>query len=208
MFQDVLGRSTDAGGLSYWAAALDNGVSRSTVAAGLIYSDEYRGDVINADYNRMFVGRSADPGGLSFWTAYMRNGGTDEEVLANLISSPEYFADAGNNNGQFVSNVYRDLLDRASDPDGLAYWTAQLNGGTPRPTVVVRLLYGTEYRSDLLTGTTGNKPIVGIYPRYLHRPADAGGVTYWVGQMTAGASDEDIVLNFVASPEYFNAAQG
>ena len=207
MFLDMLGRSADAGGLNYWSAALDSGVSRATVGAGLIDSDEYRAEVINADYNRMFE-RGADPGGLAFWTGYMRNGGTDEQVLANLISSPEYFADAGDNNGQFVSNVYRDLLDRAGDPDGLAYWTAQLKAGTPRPTVVVRLLYGTEYRSDVLTGTNGNKRIVGLYPRYLHRPADAGGVTYWVGQMTAGASDEDIVLNFVASPEYFNTAQG
>ena len=208
MFLDVLGRSADAGGLSHWSTALDNGVSRTIVADGLIDSDEYRAEVINDDYSRVFDGRSADPGGLAFWTAYMRDGGTDEQVLANLISSPEYFADAGNNNQTFVSNVYRDLLDRASDPVGLNYWTAQLNHGTSRPTVVVRLLYSNEYRSDLLTGTGPPKPMVGIYPRYLHRPADAGGVSYWVGQMAAGARDEAIVLNFVASPEYFNAAQG
>ena len=196
-YTTVLGRTADAGGLAYWTHAINGGAARDGVALTLLSSAEYRTDLINNDYQLVF-GRGVDPAGLAFWLGYMRGGNSDERVLANLISSPEFFADAGNSNATFVGNLYSHLLGRPADPDGLAFWTEQLNNGSPRATAVVRLLSSAEYESNLLQG---------MYWRYLDRAGDPGGVTYALGLLARGASDEDVAVNLIASGEYFNRAQ-
>ena len=73
-----------------------------------------------------YFGRPADAEGLSYWTgqsiATMQAGFADSQEYANLYS--------GMSNDQRVEQVYQNLLGRASDPAGKAYWVGLLNAGT------------------------------------------------------------------------------
>lgn len=91
LYQDALGRPIDPGGLAWWSAQLDAGLSRTQVAVSILASDEYRANLIQSAYQHL-LGRSADAGGLAFWLNALRAGATDQQLNAGLASSAEYFA--------------------------------------------------------------------------------------------------------------------
>ena len=75
--------------------------------------------------------RRPDDAGLTFWTNALRTGVADLDDVAELfVASPEFrnrYGDLGN--GEFVALLYRNVLDREADPEGLAFWTAELQSG-------------------------------------------------------------------------------
>jgi len=93
VYQDLLGRPTDSGGLATWGQALSNGVSRTQVAYDIDTSNESRTDAVQFFYATL-LNRPADPGGLSTWVADLNSGATDEQVLAGIAGSPEFYSDA------------------------------------------------------------------------------------------------------------------
>jgi hypothetical protein len=40
------------------------------------------------------------------------------------------------------------------------------------------------------------------YLEFLNRPADPGGLAYFVQQLEAGVSDQDVIASLLSSPEY------
>ena len=120
VYQNMLGRTADAGGLTNWTYLLDQGISRSTVVADIEQGLEYRTDEVEAIYQKMLL-RPADPDGLSTFTTLLANGGTLEQVEVAIAGSPEYFQTRGG--GQmtgFLNALYMDALGRAVDPTGQA----------------------------------------------------------------------------------------
>src|SRR5947209_8234349 len=63
VYQDLLGRAADPGGLAFWSAMVDQGISRPQVVAQIQSSVEYHTVEIERLYNRI-LGRAADPIGL------------------------------------------------------------------------------------------------------------------------------------------------
>lgn len=51
-----------------------------------------------------------------------------------------------------------------------------------------------EYRTDLVQG---------FYQQYLRRAADSGGLSSWLGAMSSGSSDEQVISSIVGSAEFF-----
>jgi hypothetical protein len=62
LYQSLLQRLPDVGGLGYWTTILDQGTSRSAVATQIEQSQEYRGDQVNAIYQKMLAARPTRPG--------------------------------------------------------------------------------------------------------------------------------------------------
>jgi len=56
MYQDLLGRNPDPGGLAHWLTALNNGSSTFAVAAGIVISTEREIGLIRGDY-ALYLGR-------------------------------------------------------------------------------------------------------------------------------------------------------
>jgi hypothetical protein len=104
---------------------------------------------------------------------------------------------AGTLNQAFVDKVYIDLLHRHADPGGLAGWTAALDRGTNRNTIVRGIENSFEYRQIEVNN---------LYQEFLHRNADAGGLAGWVNFLNTGTV-EQVGSMLVASPEYLNAAR-
>jgi hypothetical protein len=57
----------------------------------------------------------------------------------------------------------------------------------------------TEYRHAL---------IATLYARFLHRAPDGAAYSFWLGQMGAGAGDEQVIAGLVGSSEYFSRDPG
>lgn len=59
--------------------------------------------------------------------------------------------------------------------------------------------HGPEYYRDFISG---------VYQRFLHRPPDAGGLSYWISAMQSGMTDEQVEANFISSVEYIGGHGG
>ena len=81
----VLNRAADAGGAGYWTGALNGGAPRSSVAAAILASQEYRIGLV-ASYYAQYLRRAADQGGLYAW---VKSPQSDQSVLAGILGSGE-----------------------------------------------------------------------------------------------------------------------
>jgi hypothetical protein len=106
---------------------------------------------------------------------------------------------AGSTNSSFIHNAYVTLLGRDVDPAGYAFWLNLLDHGTPRTALASALASSPEYRSHVIGGTS---TVPGLYQQYLGRPADPGGVVFWLGLMATGYSFEQVRLGLLGSPEF------
>jgi Ca2+-binding RTX toxin-like protein len=156
LYQNVLERAPDAGGLATWVGSLNSGASRASVVVGFSESTEYRTNTEFADYAynaiatyddhigqvyRLYdaaLGREADADGFEFWVRAL-DGGTSVLSVANgFIQSAEFRATYGAlDNTQFVTLLYNNVLDRDPDAGGLATWVGALNAGYARESVLV-----------------------------------------------------------------------
>jgi hypothetical protein len=96
----------------------------------------------------------------------------------------------------FVQGLYRDLLGRAADGQGLQGWTALLQAGGTRLQVVQGVWASPEHRG---------RQVDQFYATYLHRAADAPGRAGWINALLGGMSEEAVARGFLASDEYRQA---
>lgn len=105
--------------------ALDNGKDQSAGAAYMLY--------------RAALARQPDKEGLGFWISALDKGASIYEIAKGFIANPEYISKYGanNSNTEFVTNLYRNVLNRAFDKEGYDYWVKGLDSGaTTRPIVL------------------------------------------------------------------------
>lgn len=110
------------------------------------------------------------------------------------------FTAASSPHQKYVTAVYEDVLGRAPDPDGLAYWASLLDQGTAISSVADSIAHSAEYYANFVI-----KP---AYHTLLGRAADDAGLAYWTQQMQNGLTDQELEAGFVASDEFFKNAGG
>jgi hypothetical protein len=194
-YLDLLQRPIDATGLQIFSAALDGGLPPSQVSQGITSSQEYRTDLIAADY-QLFLHRTADLTGLSNFLNFLATGGTDEQMAVILTGSAEYFQNrGGGTNDGFLTALFQDALRRPIDASGRAGFDQQLSNGVTRSQVAATIFASTEYRQNLVGG---------YYLRFLHRPPDSSGLANFLAALGNGAKDEDVIAALVGSGEYLS----
>ena len=102
-------------------------------------------------------------------------------------------------NRRFLEQVCEDLLGRAADLFGLAYWSGQLDQGVARTTIVNQIDHSGDYFTILIKSA---------YQLYLGRRADPSGLTVWLQQLGNGMTDELLQAGLIGSPEYYQHAGG
>jgi hypothetical protein len=95
---------------------------------------------------------------------------------------------------QYVTSVYRDLLGRVPDPEGLRAWTDAVADGTNRSAVANAITSSTEYRSRLIEG---------VYADLLSRQSDPVGLAVWLDQFRRGLTTQGLEASFLAAQEYY-----
>jgi hypothetical protein len=91
--------------------------------------------------------RAPDAGGLGYWIRELDRGQEFGSVVAaSFIASPEFAAKYGTNlsNAAFVNLIYQNVLDRAPDAGGGAYWLSELDRGLPRSNMLASFAVSPE----------------------------------------------------------------
>jgi glucose/arabinose dehydrogenase len=99
MYNNILLRASDPGGLSFWVGQLNSGqMTRAQVALSLLDSTEFQN--LTAGQNRLNVSllyfdmlrRGPDSGGFSAWLGALNSGAPLTSVIDAFLNSPEYQA--------------------------------------------------------------------------------------------------------------------
>ena len=138
LYNGLLGRAPDAGGLASHVAALEGGASQGSVAAGIADSVEARAHFATATANvwvpdatgalvtelyQTSFGHAPDLGGLALFTSALQGGLSAQQLAQDLASSPEFLADHdGLGNAALVTSLYENGLGRAPSAADLQHW--------------------------------------------------------------------------------------
>ncbi len=130
LYQQFYGRDGDTGGVNYWAQQIHTDVLRpAKVTETFFYAEEFQQTV--APVARLYLAaldRIPDSAGLNFWVNRFRQGATLVQLGTEFVNSDEFQMRFGFNltDSQFVDQLYRNVLKRAADSEGLNYWIGQL----------------------------------------------------------------------------------
>ncbi len=105
---------------------------------------------INAQIVRLYdtvFDRAPDAGGLEFWNNASHTGLGLRDLATFFISAPEFASTYGEPTTRgFVEAMYRNVLDRPGEAEGIAFWTNALDAGlADRPQVVVGFSESAEH---------------------------------------------------------------
>lgn len=93
--------------------------------------------------------READEGGLGYYTdMVIQNGGDPSAVVLSLFGSTE-FVERNLSNEEYVTILYRALLLREPDEEGMTAFVSALNNGQPREEILQIFLDSDEYKTVL-----------------------------------------------------------
>jgi hypothetical protein len=101
--------------------------------------------------------RPADNGGLGYWIDTMDKGATLAQIAVGFVQSAEFQSKfAGKSNADIVNEFYSNILNRAGEPAGTAWWIEQLNAGNATlAEVLVGFSEAAENKANLV-GITQN----------------------------------------------------
>jgi len=100
-------------------------------------------------------------------------------------------------NARYVCRVYLDLLGRAADPGGKAFWLRKVDAGEPRVGIIRKYQTTKEYNRRVVDD---------VYKTFLKRNPDSGGQTYWAEKLRTGANPDAIRTQVIGSNEYYTKA--
>ncbi len=135
------------------------------------------------------------------------DGGTDNggqnattRVFHLTLASPAAgISQSADPNAAWLNQSYRDLLGRAADAGGLAFWSNTFAKGASRTQVVRGLQGSPEYTTH---------EAAQLYRTYLRREADAGGLAGLANLLAGGATLDQARAVLVSSAEYFQTRGG
>jgi len=180
-------------------------------------------DMINGFTSRLYqncLSRTPDPDGANYWynqLASQKN--TGAEVAEGFFFSKE-FLEHNYSDEEYLTLLYRTMMDREPDSSGMSYWKEVLNTGVSRKYVFrgfceskefteICEKYGIVRGGVLLTeardySEKGTALISRMYTKALGRGYDVDGLNYWTEQLWSGrAQIDDVSTNgFFHSKEF------
>lgn len=146
--------STTTTGVSIYGNGVDEwitNIERIQFTNGfLAFDDEGNAGMAYRLYQAAFD-RVPDIGGLSYWIHAIDRGQSVRDAAAYFATSPEFISTYGQlNNQQFAAQLYTNVLGRAPDSGGLAYWVDSLNSGTSRAEVLIGFSESAENKANLI----------------------------------------------------------
>lgn len=114
------------------------------------------------------LGRAPDALGLSYWGSQLHDGRSIQDIATSFFSQSEAAAlyPLTLSNQDFVTAFYGNVLSRAPDAGGLAYWTGQLQSGQVARDDFLLTFIGGARSNPAATAdqqTLANKDMVGAY---------------------------------------------
>lgn len=154
------------------------------------------------------LGRQPDGEGLRYF-ARLRGSGAELRSLADsLLQSDEFRVHYGNlDNRRFVEQLYRFVLGREGEENGIAYWQEELAAGrVDRTELLVLFAESPEniIRTDTLPPFSLEGEVYRLYKAVFLRAPDSDGHCYWWHARADGVSLAEVADVFVQSVEFQN----
>ncbi|WP_336490494.1 Ig-like domain-containing protein [Methylobacterium nigriterrae] len=127
--------------------------------------------------------RAPDPLGLEGFTTALKTGMSLTDVAQVVLTSPEHGPQAQSTTA-YVESLYANLLNRHSDPGGLAFYTDELAHGTGQAQVAVQIATSAEGQANIkpafdagvFVPDASDAAVARLYYGLLDRAPDAGGL--------------------------------
>ncbi|MDO9461353.1 MAG: DUF4214 domain-containing protein [Alphaproteobacteria bacterium] len=105
-----------------------------------------------------------------------------------------------------ITQLYVGYFNRAPDPDGLAYWTGQLQSGMSAVSIADNFSRQTEATSvySFLSNpvnTSADGFLNAVYSNLFNRAPDAAGLAYWKGELAAGKPVGRMIVDIVSGAQ-------
>jgi hypothetical protein len=104
---------------------------------------------------RAYFDRQPDHAGWEYWNKVYSQGRSLVEISGWLAEGSEFGATGPLTDTELVAFVYREVLDREPEPEGLQYWVGQLQAGLERGELVAYFSESDEYLLRTLYVMTG-----------------------------------------------------
>jgi len=163
---------------------------------------------------RLYVaafGRNADSAGLVLQYAGLRAGETLAQIGDGIVGSAEFINRYGAlSNADYVNALYQNVLGRAGDASGVAFYNGALARGASRGTILAAFADSDEERGRLNGNpnvnyaATAEAQVARMYDAAFGRDADPSGFNTFTRSVINGASLQTVALSFLASPEFSN----
>jgi len=128
------------------------------------------------------------------------NGTNHRDVLANLLATDGYYILQGGTAAGFVAGLYRSILGRSPEPEGLAHWVTFLNSGHTRFQTIATFLQTPEaFRTEV---ARWYQNVLGWTSPLETLKFDAG-VAYWSSLLAAGLTENTVLAQLLGSDGYF-----
>lgn len=188
---DFLDRPATEDEVARGARRLASGTSRAQIVADFAESDEWVSALVTGFYAST-LDRDPDDAGLRHWIAEIAAGATPAAVAAHFYASPEYYVRSGDTDRAWISDLYREILLREPEEDGLQHWVDEAESGVALATIAADFYGSLESRHTRVTG---------LYDALLARTPDQGGLGHWADRLRDGR-DIELAVVLAASAEY------
>ncbi|WP_289243072.1 DUF4214 domain-containing protein, partial [uncultured Campylobacter sp.] len=144
------------------------------------------------------LGRAAE-GNANAWAV----NSADTTTLANTILSVDgkfkNNLEKAKTNEDFVAALYQQVLGRAADADGKAFWVKALTNGTSRDELKANFLAAAKANNENLSAFNDDnqKFLSDVYSALLNRGVDNSGLEYWMNLLNNGTSRAEVVANII-----------
>jgi hypothetical protein len=201
-YRDYLGREGDSLGIDFYMfQLLASSITRAQVVDVFLRSPEFQNTVgVATRLYFSFFRRLPDYAGLTFQAQQLRNGVPVQEVAQAFASSPEFTTTYGAlTNAQYVDLVYQNVLGRAPDPAGQAFYLDGLNNGTmTRGSVMVGFSESPEFTNMVANDVF----VVALYVGTLRRTPIQSEVDFYTNILETGGTRTAVIEGFIGAPEY------
>jgi hypothetical protein len=199
LYNNLLHRAPSPAEVNGWVTAMHFGASPEQIALTFTTGPERLSNVIRADYE-IFLGRQPALAEVSAWLGQLQAGQSEKQVEAAILASDEFFARHGASTVPWLNGIYHDVLGRAADPAGLAFFSQQLQDRVPRENVAAEIVNSQEADARLVTAA---------YHDLFHRNPDPGGLSAGVAALQGGMTPAQLLAVLASSQEFVNlTAQG
>jgi Ca2+-binding RTX toxin-like protein/pimeloyl-ACP methyl ester carboxylesterase len=181
LYENVLGRSFDPGGMQTWTDALSRGWTLGQVRNAFAYSVEAQ-NLITKLYKDIFE-RTNVGSGMQTWTNALASGWTVTQVRNAIAHSTE----AQN----LITKLYKDIFDRTNVGGGMQTWTGALGSGWTLAQV----------RNAIGQSDEARRLVTDLYRSILGRVPDANGLQSWMNALSNGLTLAQVRSNFISSDE-------
>jgi hypothetical protein len=160
-----LGITQNAGG--YMVSATGTAAQTTQMAAGMDTIIATDGQIMMGVNNsvagsvwRLYesaLGRQPDATGFQQWISVMQNGMSAQQVAQSFMSSQEFQSKYGVlTDGQFLDQLYHNVLNRSPDAAGLTGWTDAMAHGMTRDVVLLGFANSAENMANTATHAGAN----------------------------------------------------